>query len=144
MSTNDNRQLLQVLRGLVRASRRSARELERTLGIAHGGLERLLAGDTELRVRHLLAFARVFRVPVADFLELGCPESARTAEFRLADWLRSAEPFKPERQQAAGMTLPSTVEELGSLIRTAVQQELAALKASPANGKAPEPDGQAS
>jgi transcriptional regulator with XRE-family HTH domain len=136
MSNNDMRQLLQVLRDVVRASRFPARELERSLGIANGGLERLLAGETELRVRHLLAFARVFRVPVADFLELGCPESARTAEFRLADWLRSAEPFKPERQQSAGTPLPSTVEELSSLIRAAVQQELAALKPSGPDGKA--------
>lgn len=137
MSNNDMRQLLQVLRDVVRASRLPARELERALGIAHGGLERLLAGETQLRVRHLLAFARVFRVPVADFLELGCPESARTAEFRLADWMRQAEPFKPERSQSAGTPLPSTVEELSSLIRAAVQQELAALKT-------PGPDGQAS
>ncbi len=144
MSTNDTRQLLQVLRDLVRTSRRPARELERTLGIAHGGLERLLAGETELRVRHLLAFARVFRVPAADFLELGCPESTRTAEFRLADWLRPDEPFEPGRRQSAGTPIPSTIEELSSLIRAAVQQELAVLKASPSNGKTPGPDGQAS
>ncbi|HVR99218.1 MAG TPA: helix-turn-helix domain-containing protein [Thermoanaerobaculia bacterium] len=129
MATNEIRQLLQVLRDAVRASRRPARELERALGIAHGGLERLLEGKTELRVRHLLAFARVLRVPVADFLELGFPESARTAEFRLADWLRLDEPFTPQKRQSAGTPLPSTVEELSSLIRDAVQQELSALKA---------------
>lgn len=127
MSMNDKKQLLQVLRDAVRVSRIPTRELEKALGIGNGRLEQLLDGTLELRVRHLLAFARVLRVPVADFLELGCPESTRTAEFRLADWIRAA-PLKSSK--TTDTPLPTTVEELNSLIRSAVQQELKSRKSS--------------
>jgi transcriptional regulator with XRE-family HTH domain len=141
MSHHDLEELRRVLREAVRARRMPTRELERALGITHGSLERLLDGRQEIRVRHLLAFARVLRVPAADFLELGCPESARTAEFRLADWLRPQESTPrssraAEPAAAAPAALPATAEELATLIRAAVQQELAAHGiARPAGGK---------
>lgn len=128
MSINDKKQLLRVLRDAVRASRIPSRELERALGIGNGRLEQLLDGTLELRVRHLLAFARVLRVPVADFLELGCPESARTAEFRLADWIGNAP--RNSSKTPTDTPLPTTVEELDRLIRSAVQKELEARKSS--------------
>lgn len=68
------------------------KELRQLLRLAHahprcgggdrgrGNLERLLNGTLELRVRHLLAFARLLSIPPAELLELGCPQAAQAAQ----------------------------------------------------------------
>lgn len=121
MVDQDLDDLRRLLREAVEASRMYTRDIEAALGVGHGNLERLLNGTLELRVRHLLGFARLLKIPPADFFELGCAKAAAAAQHRLLDWLG------PDRRLAQGPSrLPSTSEELAELIRAAVREELAA------------------
>jgi transcriptional regulator with XRE-family HTH domain len=125
MVDTDLKELRQLLREAVDASRMYGRDIEDALEIGHGNLTRLLNGTLELRVRHLLAFARLLKIPPAELLELGCPDAARIAQHRLLDWLG------PDRRRAAqdGSRPSSTPEEFTELIRTVVREEIAALQA---------------
>ena len=120
MIDSDSRRLLEVVAEAVRVARLPVRELETALGINHGSLSAMLRGRLELRVRHLVALAKVLRVPPGDFLELGCPDATASARFRLASL---SEPLG--LGAAAATPLPKTVEELGALIRASVREELA-------------------
>jgi transcriptional regulator with XRE-family HTH domain len=120
MSDRDLQQLRQVLRQAVDASRMPVREMERRLGVGHGSLYRMLDGGLDLRVRHLLALAGLLGVPPADFLELGCPDAARGAKRRLADWIGPT-PQTP----AAGPTAASlSLDTLKDLIRETAREEI--------------------
>jgi hypothetical protein len=118
--SDDLRQLRSVLRQAVAASRLGARAIERAMGLGNGNLERLLDGTLDLRVRHLVGFARALQVPVKDFLELGCPEPPGGARFRLRDWVE----FGPPAQDKDGSD-----DDLAALIRAAVREELARIAA---------------
>jgi hypothetical protein len=120
MSDKDLQQLRQVLREAVSASRMPIREMERRLGVGHGSVYRMLDGDLDLRVRHLLAFADLLGVPPADFLEAGCPDAARGAKRRLADWIGA-----PSQTAAAGPAVSSlSLDALKNLIRDTVREEI--------------------
>lgn len=125
MIDKDLTDLRQLLREAVDASRMNNRDIEDALEIGHGNLTRLLNGTLELRVRHLLAFARLLKVPPAELLELGCPDAAQTAQRRLIDWLG------PDRRREAQDRphLPFTQEKLTELIRAVVREEIGALQA---------------
>jgi transcriptional regulator with XRE-family HTH domain len=130
VADKDLPQLRQVLREAVQASRMPIREMERRLGIGHGALYRMLDGELDLRVRHLLALADLLEVPPTDFLALGCPEAESRASKRLADWIgqpssRAAEPT------AASLSLP----ELKELIQSTVREELEQQSAKPAQSR---------
>lgn len=129
MADQDLKELRQLLREAVDASRMYARDIEDALEIGHGNLTRLLNGTLELRVRHLLAFAGLLKIPPGELLELGCPGATEKAQRRLVDWLG------PDRRRATqdGPSLPATLEELTELIRTVVREELASL--APESGK---------
>lgn len=120
MSDKDLVQLRRVLREAVSASRMPVREMERRLGVGHGSLYRLLDGELDLRVRHLLAFAELLGVPPADFLEMGCPDAARAAKRRLADWIGTASQTPTGQSAVASLSL----DALKSLIREAVSEEI--------------------
>lgn len=127
MEDQDLKELRRLLRDAVESSRMYVRDIEAAMGVGHGNLERLLNGTLELRVRHLIAFARLLKIPPAEFLELGCPGAAQAAQRRLIDWLG------PERSQGrAGASrlpaIPETPEKLAELIRAVVREELAALE----------------
>jgi transcriptional regulator with XRE-family HTH domain len=124
---NDLQQLRQVLREAVRAARMPIRAMERRLGIGHGNLYRILDGQLDLRVRHLLALADLLQIPPSDLLEAGCPDAESQAKHRLGDWIgqRTARPAEPT---AASLSL----EQLKELIRGAVREEL--------EQKSPEPE----
>src|SRR5918992_5841972 len=119
MSEQDLKQLRQVLREAVRATRMTSRSLERRLGIGNGNLNRMLDGTLDLRVRHLLALADLLDVPPTDLLELGCPDAVSRDKRRLGDWIgkRSSEPAEPT---AASLSLA----QLQELIRNAVREEM--------------------
>jgi hypothetical protein len=118
MADKDLRQLRQVLREAVQASRMPIREMERSLGIGHGSLYRMLDGDLDLRVRHLLALADLLGVPPTDFFELGCPDAMNGAKRRLTDWIgQSGRQIEPT---AASLSL----DQLKELIRSTVREEL--------------------
>jgi hypothetical protein len=121
MSDQDLASLRDLLREAVAGSRLTGREAEAVLGIGHGNLERLLNGTLELRIRHVLALARHLQVSPADFFAMGCPEAVGAAQHDLAEWVTP-----PRRRQAGQAPLPKTADDLAALIRSAVQQELAA------------------
>jgi transcriptional regulator with XRE-family HTH domain len=112
--------LHEVLQRAVAAARLHVRTVEQALGLPVGGWDQLLSGDRVLRVRHLLALARLLRVPPADFLEIGLPEASRAAELRLSHWL---EPAKP-RSRSAQPT--PTKDDWQARIEEAVRRELQA------------------
>jgi Cro/C1-type helix-turn-helix DNA-binding protein len=115
--------LRQVLRQAARASHESTKDLETALGLGHGNLERLLDGSLELRVRHLVAMAKVLDVPPADFLELGLPEVHRSARHHLADWI-GRPPLRAAAAEPAAAALPVSQDDLLQMIRAAVQEAL--------------------
>ncbi|MBW8874471.1 MAG: hypothetical protein JF614_05870 [Acidobacteria bacterium] len=115
--------LRQVVARAIQASGLLRREVERALRLRSGSLTRLLDGSLDLKVEHLTALARLLRVPPGDFLRIGCPQTRAAATYRLADWLGPA--AAPEAPAAAA---PPSPEELAAMIRSALQQELAARK----------------
>ena len=119
MSESDLKQLRQVLREAVRACRMPVRAMERRLGIGHGNLYRILDGQLDLRVRHLLALADLLSIPPTDLLEFGCPDAVSRAKRRLGAWIgqKSSQPAEPT---AASLSL----DQLRELIRNAVREEL--------------------
>ncbi len=122
MIHDDLTQLRQLLARAVQASGMKSRALERGLGIGSGALRRLLAGDLDLKVEYLTRLARLLRIPAGDLLAAGCPEANAAPRHRLADWLGPAE---PTASPAAPLAPPSP-EELASMVRAAVREELAA------------------
>lgn len=107
-----------VLRELARMLRMPVRDLENTLGIGHGKLERLLNGELEIRLRHVLAMAEVLGVSPGDLLTAGCADATRRARRRVSDWL----PHLAPKQE--GTPLPATREELAEMIRDLLREEL--------------------
>jgi transcriptional regulator with XRE-family HTH domain len=132
MVDQDLKELRRLLRDAVESSRMYVRDIEAAIGVGHGNLERLLNGTLELRVRHLIAFARLLKIPPAEFLELGCQGATQSAQHRLVDWLG------PQRSQglAESSRLPATPEELTELIRAVVREELSAAERN-TGGKKP-------
>lgn len=127
--SDDLRKLRDILRQALKAARLGDRAVEKAVGLGHGNLERLLDGTLELRVRHLLGFARILKVAPRDFLELGFPELQSEAKYRLVDWIKPHEPAPADKSSAPGQDVASQVrellrEELAETIRTVVRQEL--------------------
>jgi len=120
MSDQDLSQLRQVLRQAVDASRMPIREMERRLGVGHGSLYRMLDGEFDLRVRHLLALAEILGVSPTDFLEMGCPDAVRNAKRHLADWIGGASQTSAAKPSAASLSL----DGLKDLIRETVREEI--------------------
>lgn len=129
MSDTDLRELRALLREAVAVLRRPTRELERELGIGSGRLRDLLDGNLELRVYHLLAFARVLSVPPEELLAYSCAETRRTARYRLASWLPYLDKNKPSEAEAKA----AEAERLREMIRSVVREEMEQL--SPATEK---------
>src|SRR5262245_8221922 len=73
------------LRTAIRLSGVSARHIERTLHMSTGYLTRILAGQVELRMRHVLDVCRVIGLPAGSFFTALFPASPpdAAAEARL-------------------------------------------------------------
>ena len=112
--------LREVLQRAVAAARLRRQTIEQALALPRGGWDELVSGRRVLRVRHLLALARLLSVPPEDFLAAGLPELSSPTGLRLADWI---DPARPRLASAP----PSG--DLQALIRDAVRRELGALKA---------------
>lgn len=130
MSDSDLRQLRALVREALPTYHGSGRALEEALGIGHGNLSHLLDGRLELRVRHLLAIAKMLSVPPHQFLELGCPETTGTAHRDLTDFVSMSLP--PERKVA--MQAAKAVE-LDNRIRKIVREEMEARFGAPETPK---------
>jgi hypothetical protein len=120
MSDSDLRTLRALVRAALPTYHGSGRAIEELLGIGHGNLSHLLDGRLELRVRHLLAIAKMLGVPPHQFLELGCPEAIDAARRDLTDFVSMSLP--PERKVAMQAKTP----ELDNRIRKIVREELEA------------------
>ena len=116
---DDTKPLRAVLRQAIAASRMGKREIEVALGVGHGKLDQLLDGTLELRVRHILALARVLEISPKDFLEMAYPAPPGGPRFSLNDWLgpRHAGP-----QAAPGK---SEAADFREVVREVVREELA-------------------
>jgi transcriptional regulator with XRE-family HTH domain len=117
--SEDLRQLRAVLRQAISASRLSARSIETAMGLGHGNLERILDGRNDLRVRHILALAKLLKIPPQDFLELGVSQEAGT-KYRLKDWIMPPA-FQPPNE---AKKTDAPADDLGKLVRDAVQEAL--------------------
>ena len=110
---DDLRTLRDLFGKALRRSGLTSRRLEEELGIGHGNLARLLNGGLDIKVRHLLAIARLLQVPPHRFLELGCPEAEAAATQDLSDLLGQS------ASQAGGRD-----EQLRTLIREELARAL--------------------
>jgi len=129
MADKDLQQLRAVIREAVRATRLKDRDLERRLGIGHGNLHRVLDGQLDLRVRHLIALADLLSVPPGDLLEAGCPDAVSRAKHRLNDWIGQKN-SKPAEPTAASLTLDQLKELIQSAVREEIEQQTAEAKRS--------------
>ncbi|HVG11198.1 MAG TPA: hypothetical protein VNM67_26075 [Thermoanaerobaculia bacterium] len=121
MSDSDLRRLRALVREALPTYHGSGRAIEEALAIGHGNLSHLLDGRLELRVRHLLAIAKMLGVPPHQFLELGCPEATEAASRDLTDFVSMSLP--PERKVAVQA---AKAVELDNRIRKIVHEELEA------------------
>lgn len=117
----DLKTLHDLVRQVLDQTRMTKRSLEEEIGLAHGTLEQLLSGRQDLRVRHLLALARLLRVPPHQFLQVGCPEATAAADQDLAVWLgRPSEPAKPAAPIPEDQIRALVRDELRRLLGSAV------------------------
>lgn len=119
--SEDLRQLRAVLRQAISACGLSSRNVETAMGLGHGSLERILDGRNDLRVRHVLALARLLKVPPQDFLELGVPQPEAGTKYRLSDWIMPRHMAPPNAEKKT-----DSPPDVAALVREAVQQALAA------------------
>jgi transcriptional regulator with XRE-family HTH domain len=123
---DDLRSLRDLLREAIAATRLTSREVEDALEIGHGKLERLLNGQMEIRVRHILALANILKVSPGDFLILGCPGAVEAAQNELVEWLSP-----PTRRRAAKAARSRSTEDIAKLVRITIREELARLRRGP-------------
>lgn len=119
--SEDLRQLRAVMRQAISSCRMSTRDVETAMGIGHGSLERILDGRNELRVRHIVALARLLKVPPQDFLELGVPQPEGSTKYRLRDWVAPQVLAPPNAERKTDGS-----NDVAKLVREAVQQALGA------------------
>jgi transcriptional regulator with XRE-family HTH domain len=100
------------LRTAIQLSEVSHRHIERSLHMSTGYLTRLLKGEIELRVHHVLSICQVIGLPAGNFFEALFPPSPpeSVAQARLTRGLGA---LHPERAHAAHARDPETM--LGEL-----------------------------
>jgi hypothetical protein len=132
MPEPDFEQLLTLLGQAIDAVLGSRRELEDAIGVGHGTLPRVLDGRLELKVRHVLALARVLEVPPGDFFALGCPKATASARSRLAARLGLPALAASAEAGAVGSapSTPGALDELRPLLRQLIREEMAARPAA--------------
>lgn len=128
--------LLQLLKKAIHDSRRSRRDVERSLGLGQGYLGSLFKGRIELKVWHVYRLARELGLdPFTFFFEVSPPQDpewvlrrlgydpARLAEAR-PDGPPPAVPAPAIEERVPAPAAPVTKAEISELIRQAVQDEL--------------------
>jgi hypothetical protein len=130
MSSRQLKPLREVLQRAVAAARLRPRTIEEALALPRGGWDEMISGRRVLRVRHLLALARLLSVPVEDLLDLGLPDAIPATGLRLTDW------FEPARPRFA--SAPAG-EDWQALIRDAIRRELEAREEPSGPGSVPQP-----
>lgn len=74
------RRLAAALRNAIRLSGVSSRQVERELGLSTGYLTRILAGQVQLRVAHVLAICQIIGVPAGSFFAALYPPTPPASE----------------------------------------------------------------
>ena len=123
------------LRTAIRLSGISHRQVERELGLSTGYLTRILAGQVELRVRHVLEVCRVIGLsPDRFFGALFPPQEGPESMMRLERGLAQLHP-PPERPApptpdpaSSGESRPKRVPELVRRLRQTLEELEAALR----------------
>jgi transcriptional regulator with XRE-family HTH domain len=134
MSHEEIARIAAALRTAIRLSGISHRQVERELGLSTGYLTRILAGQVELRVRHVLDVCRVIGLPPDRFfgalfpLQDG-PESMSRLERGLAQLHPPpGRPAPSMAEAAAGGAKSRPVSELLRRLRQALDDLDAALR----------------
>ncbi len=91
--------LLELLAELVARSGRTQREIERALGVGHGWLRLLLAGKSELKVRHILDLSEFLGFSPGEFFRQAYPEAKGGAAEPVRRSLDDILPPKLRRRQ---------------------------------------------
>src|SRR3954453_11332703 len=111
--------LLLVLRTAIRILGLTNREVERRLGLTPSYLGRLLGGNIELKVEHVLAISRALGLAPAEFFELADPQrpdSPSETSKAIHELLRALQPIKVESRPCLGMIpeedLPRKIQEI--------------------------------
>ena len=114
------------LRTAIRLSGISNRQVERELGLSTGYLTRILAGQVELRVRHVLGICRVIGLPPDRFFAaLFPPQEGSESVARLEKGLAQ---LHPPLEPAEGESRPKPVAELLKRLRQVTEDLEMALR----------------
>lgn len=136
MSNEEIARIAAALRTAIRLSGISHRQVERELGLSTGYLTRILAGQVELRVRHVLDVCRVIGLPPDRFFGAlfplqDAPESMSRLERGLAQLHpppgRPA-PTPPPTDAASAGPRSKPISELLRRLRQAMEDLEAALR----------------
>jgi hypothetical protein len=120
MNKDEAQHLLVLLEEAIHGSRRSRREIERKLGLGQGYLGSLFRGRIELKVWHVYTLARELGLePLTFFLQASPPRDPHWMMQQLGV-ASSDKPPLPEPGEEA----PLTRDEVESLIRRTLRQEL--------------------
>jgi transcriptional regulator with XRE-family HTH domain len=136
MRSEESERLLSLLDESIRTSRRSRREIERTLGVGQGYLSSLFKGRIQLKVSHVYALAQVLGLePLSLFLEAAPPKNPERLLHQLG--------LDPEGKTPLAGTLPMIGdlapgrEGFEKFIREMVRDEMKRISKEP---EEPEPD----
>ena len=126
MNKDEVQRLLVLLEEAIHHSRRSRREIERKLGLGQGYLGSLFRGRIELKVWHVYTLARELDLePLALFLQASPPRDPGWILEQLGvERTDHPPPHGPEGS-------PLTREEVESLVRRTLREELELLRAAP-------------
>lgn len=117
VAQEEARRVAAALRTAIRLSGVSHRHIERELEMSTGYLTRLLAGEVQLRVIHVLSICKVIELPVGSFFAALFPAAppAGAAQGNLIRGLRSLHPQpEPPRYSSDPRTL---LAELGGFLQ---------------------------
>jgi transcriptional regulator with XRE-family HTH domain len=126
MEQDEVPRILDLLDRAIHLSRRSRREIERTLGLGQGYLGSLLKGRIELKVRHVYVLARELGLdPLSFFTQASSPKESA--------WLQqlgapAAAPAAAPPPQPPAEEAPLTRGEVEDLVRKTLREELARLE----------------
>lgn len=125
-------QLLKLLDQAIHESRRSRREIERSLGLGQGYLSSLFRGRIELKVWHVYRLARELgHDPLKFFFKVSPPEDPKWVHEQLGlspEGAKEKEAEKAPPPIRPGPDTPVTHGELDELVRRTIREELARMR----------------
>jgi len=123
MNKDEAQRLVVLLEEAIHRSRRSRREIERKLGLGQGYLGSLFHGRIELKVWHVYSLARELGLePLTFFLQASPPRDPSW----ILDQLGVVATDRPPHAEPEDS--PLTREEIETLVRRTLREELARLR----------------